>query len=284
VKSCTSVLGLRGSVFTRLEELEVVAVRVSPSWRRKIVERSKLHIENFRETSSQKSEKSRSGWASLNNRQASPLTTWFPWWIRKCNTSCAGRWCQPSKRIPRGQNKLFREGFATHEFTSFIQITSKGKFLKHLSRWCQPSKRIPRGQNYPQHHRTSTNAIIYDHYLVTISCLVIEVLFAVTKRKFGHRRLFFLWRYTNLVIVVNSTVTNCWIWSQLTSEWWDEQHNDQTCNCHRTSYWADCHVGPANLPRGPHQGWAPPTHGPTMQNLWAVPASPTHVSRSLDGL
>jgi hypothetical protein len=29
---------------------------------------------------------------------------------------------------------------------------------------------------------TSTNAIIYDHYLVTISCLVIEVLFTVTKK------------------------------------------------------------------------------------------------------
>jgi hypothetical protein len=29
---------------------------------------------------------------------------------------------------------------------------------------------------------TSTNAIIYDHYLVTISYLVIEVLFAVTKK------------------------------------------------------------------------------------------------------
>jgi hypothetical protein len=39
---------------------------------------------------------------------------------------------------------------------------------------------------------TSTNAIIYDHYLVTISCLVIEILFAVTKKIFGHRRLFFL--------------------------------------------------------------------------------------------
>jgi hypothetical protein len=39
---------------------------------------------------------------------------------------------------------------------------------------------------------TSRNAIIYDHYLVTISCLVIEVLFAVTKKIFGHRRLFFL--------------------------------------------------------------------------------------------
>jgi hypothetical protein len=52
------VLGLRGSVFTRLEELEVAAARVLPSRRRKNVERSKLHIENFRETSSQKSEKS----------------------------------------------------------------------------------------------------------------------------------------------------------------------------------------------------------------------------------
>jgi hypothetical protein len=39
---------------------------------------------------------------------------------------------------------------------------------------------------------TSTNVIIYDHYLVTISCLVIEVLFAVTKKIFGHKRLFFL--------------------------------------------------------------------------------------------
>jgi hypothetical protein len=39
---------------------------------------------------------------------------------------------------------------------------------------------------------TSTNAIIYDHYLVTISFLVIEVLFPVTKKIFGHRRLFFL--------------------------------------------------------------------------------------------
>jgi hypothetical protein len=28
----------------------------------------------------------------------------------------------------------------------------------------------------------STNAIIYDHYLVMISCLVIEVLFPVTKK------------------------------------------------------------------------------------------------------
>jgi hypothetical protein len=34
-------------------------------------------------------------------------------------------------------------------------------------------------------------------------------------------------------------------------------------------------VGPANLPCGPHQGWAAPTHGPTMQNLWAVPACGT---------
>jgi hypothetical protein len=44
----------------------------------------------------------------------------------------------------------------------------------------------------PQAYPTSTNAIIYDHYLVTISCFVIEVLFAVTKKIFGHRRLFFL--------------------------------------------------------------------------------------------
>jgi hypothetical protein len=26
----------------------------------------------------------------LNSRQASPLTTIFPWWIRKDITSCAG--------------------------------------------------------------------------------------------------------------------------------------------------------------------------------------------------
>jgi hypothetical protein len=37
-----------------------------------------------------KSEKSRSGWVSLNSRQASPLTTIFPWWIRKDITSCVG--------------------------------------------------------------------------------------------------------------------------------------------------------------------------------------------------
>jgi hypothetical protein len=55
------VLGLRGSVFKTFEELEAVAAGLSPSRRRKNVERSKLHIENFRETSSQKSKKSRSG-------------------------------------------------------------------------------------------------------------------------------------------------------------------------------------------------------------------------------
>jgi hypothetical protein len=60
VKSCSSVLGLRGSVFTRLEELEAAAAGVSPSRRRKNMERSKLHIAKFREASSQKSEKSRS--------------------------------------------------------------------------------------------------------------------------------------------------------------------------------------------------------------------------------
>jgi hypothetical protein len=29
---------------------------------------------------------------------------------------------------------------------------------------------------------TGTNAIIYDHYLVTISCLIIEVFFAMKKK------------------------------------------------------------------------------------------------------
>jgi hypothetical protein len=57
-ESCTLVFGLRGSVFTRLEELEAAAAGVSPSRRRKNVERSKLHIEKFRQASSQKSEKS----------------------------------------------------------------------------------------------------------------------------------------------------------------------------------------------------------------------------------
>jgi hypothetical protein len=69
------VLGLRGSVLTAFEELEAATAKLSSSRRRKNVERSKLHIKNFREASSQKSEKSRSGYASLNNRQASPLTT-----------------------------------------------------------------------------------------------------------------------------------------------------------------------------------------------------------------
>jgi hypothetical protein len=73
------VLGLRGSVFTTFEELEAASAELSYSQRRKNVERSKLHIENFREVSSQKLEKSRSGYTSLNNRQDSPLTTWLPW-------------------------------------------------------------------------------------------------------------------------------------------------------------------------------------------------------------
>jgi hypothetical protein len=48
---------------------------------------------------------------------------------------------------------------------------------------------LVRIKSYSRTHRrrhslgvTSTNAIMYDHYLVTISCLVIEVLFAVTKK------------------------------------------------------------------------------------------------------
>jgi hypothetical protein len=54
------VIGLRGSVFQILEELEFAAVGFSSS-QRKNEERSKQLIENLRETSSQKSEKSRSG-------------------------------------------------------------------------------------------------------------------------------------------------------------------------------------------------------------------------------
>jgi hypothetical protein len=69
------VLGLRGSVFTTFEELEVASAELSSSRRRKNVERSKLHNENFREVSIQKLEKSRSGKTSLNNRQASPLNS-----------------------------------------------------------------------------------------------------------------------------------------------------------------------------------------------------------------
>jgi hypothetical protein len=52
---------LRGSVFKRLEELEVVAAQVSPSRIRKKRGKIKLHIKNLRETSSQKLEKSQSG-------------------------------------------------------------------------------------------------------------------------------------------------------------------------------------------------------------------------------
>jgi hypothetical protein len=55
------VMGLRGSVFRSLEELEFAAVGLSSSRRRKNEERSKQFIENLSETSSQKSEKSHSG-------------------------------------------------------------------------------------------------------------------------------------------------------------------------------------------------------------------------------
>jgi hypothetical protein len=54
-------MGLRGSVFITFEELEAGAAGLTSSRRRKNVERSKLIIENFREVSSQKSEKSRLG-------------------------------------------------------------------------------------------------------------------------------------------------------------------------------------------------------------------------------
>jgi hypothetical protein len=49
-------MGLRGSVFRTLEELEFAAVGLPSSRRRKNEERSKLFIENLSETSSQKSE------------------------------------------------------------------------------------------------------------------------------------------------------------------------------------------------------------------------------------
>jgi hypothetical protein len=54
-------MGLKGSIFRTLEELEFVAVELSSSRRRKNEERSKQFIENLSETSSQKSEKSCSG-------------------------------------------------------------------------------------------------------------------------------------------------------------------------------------------------------------------------------
>jgi hypothetical protein len=54
-------MGLRGSVFRILEELEFVAMGLSSSRRRKNEERSKQSIENLSKTSSQKSEKSRLG-------------------------------------------------------------------------------------------------------------------------------------------------------------------------------------------------------------------------------
>jgi hypothetical protein len=54
-------MGLRGSIFGILDDLEFTAVEVSPLRRRKKEERSKHSIENLSETSSQKSEKSCSG-------------------------------------------------------------------------------------------------------------------------------------------------------------------------------------------------------------------------------
>jgi hypothetical protein len=63
-------MGLRGSVFGILEELEFAAVEFLSLRRRKKEERSKQSIENLSETSSQKSEKSCSGWASWNRHHA----------------------------------------------------------------------------------------------------------------------------------------------------------------------------------------------------------------------
>jgi hypothetical protein len=53
-------------------------------------ERSKHPIENLSEVSSQKSEKSCSGWACLNKCHASPLTNILSRWIRSGITSCVG--------------------------------------------------------------------------------------------------------------------------------------------------------------------------------------------------
>jgi hypothetical protein len=54
-------MGLRGTVFGILRELEFTAVEFSSLRRRKNEERSKQLIENLSEASSQKSEKSCSG-------------------------------------------------------------------------------------------------------------------------------------------------------------------------------------------------------------------------------
>jgi hypothetical protein len=54
-------MGLRGSVFGILEELEFVALGLPSSRRTKNEERSMQSITNLSETSSQKSEKSQSG-------------------------------------------------------------------------------------------------------------------------------------------------------------------------------------------------------------------------------
>jgi hypothetical protein len=51
-------MGVRGSVFRTLKELEFTALGLSSLRRRKNEERSKQFIENLSETSSQKSDKS----------------------------------------------------------------------------------------------------------------------------------------------------------------------------------------------------------------------------------
>jgi formylmethanofuran dehydrogenase subunit B len=54
-------MGIRGSIFRTLKELEFVAMGLSSSRRRKNEERLKQFIENLSETSRQKLEKSCSG-------------------------------------------------------------------------------------------------------------------------------------------------------------------------------------------------------------------------------
>jgi hypothetical protein len=51
------VIGLRGSIFGVLKELEFAALELSLLRRKKKEERSKHSIQNLRETSSQKSKK-----------------------------------------------------------------------------------------------------------------------------------------------------------------------------------------------------------------------------------
>jgi hypothetical protein len=54
----------------------------------------KLRNMKYWQHSSQKSENLHSGSASLYNRHDSPLTTWYPRWIRKGITSCVGPPCR----------------------------------------------------------------------------------------------------------------------------------------------------------------------------------------------